>query len=307
MTKLVATTVVHGASPGMSHGGAYIIDLGRQTVFQTVDLKSEDIEWFGDEGGRGLRGIAIDGETVYLATSNELRAYDRKFKFLEAWRNPYLANCHGICIYQRRLYLASTGNDCILAFDLDNHQFNWAMRVQSERFRFAPSTFDPMSPDGPLFVNKLHLTSVHCNETGMRISGLKSGGVLHFNGKKIGMSLELPAGAQDARFFRNGAVFNDSRAGVLRYVGNDDGEEDRALPVPFYTPSDHDGEDGDDIRVLKRGYARGLCVLSDTVVAGGCTPAGISVHDLKENKRLMTVTFTKDVRTAINCIEIWPF
>jgi hypothetical protein len=58
--------------------------------------------------------------------------------------------------------------------------------------------------------------------------------------------------------------------------------------------------------MLKRGYARGLCVLSGTVVAGGSTPAGISLYDLKENRKLLTVRFTRNQREAINDIMLWP-
>ena len=308
MSKLIATTVVHGASQGESHGGAFIVDLDKQAVFQTIDQNSEDIEWFGDEGGRGLRGIAIDDETIYIAASNQLLAYDRAFKLIGAWQNPYLADCHGICIHQRNLFLACTGNDCILAFDLDKKEFHWGMLVMTENFQFRPVTFDPMDPDGPLLMNKLHLNSVQCGTGGMHIAGLNTGGLLFFNGKEISMSVQLPNGAQDARLFRNGVLFNDSRAGVLRYTGDDDeGVEDRAMAVPFFTESDHTRHDSDEVRLLKRGYGRGLCVLSDKVVAGGCTPAGLSLYDLKENNRLMTVTFTKEVRTATNCIEVWPW
>jgi len=284
----------------------FLVDLDKQAVFQTIDRDSEEIEWFGDEGGRGLRGIAFDGETIYVAASNELIAYDRRFKFIESWQNPYLSNCHGICVYQRNLFLTSTGNDCILAFDLDEKKFHWAMRVLSEQFQFRPLTFDPMNPDGPLFINKLQLNKVLCETGGMYIEGMNTSGILHFNGEEINMSVQLPQGAQDARFFRNGVLFNDSKAGVLRYTGEDDeGVEDRAMAVPFFTQSDHTPHDSNAVRMLKRGYGRGLCVLSEKVVAGGCTPAGVSLYDLQENQRLMTVTFTRDVRMAINCLEVW--
>ena len=298
---------MHGASPGESHGGAFLVDLDRQAVFQTIDQDSEDIEWFGDEGGRGLRGIAFDGDTLYIAASGKLLAYSRDFEFLESWQNPFLVNCHGIFVFQRKLYLASTGNDCILAFDLDEKKFNWAMQVKSEHYRFKPLAFDPGEAGGPLIINKLHLNSVRCAAGGMHIAGLNTDGVLHFNGQDITMSVELPPGAQDARFFRKGVLFNDSHAGVLRYTGDDEGNEDRAMAIPFFTESDHSPHDSSAIRMLKRGYARGLCVLSDTVVAGGCTPAGVSVYDLRENKRLMSVAFTRDVRVAVNCLEVWPF
>jgi hypothetical protein len=304
--RLIATTVLHGAQAGEVHGGAYVINLDRQAVHQTVKLDSQDIEWVGAEGGRGLRGIAIDGEDIYLSSSNRLLRYDQQFRLTESWQNPYLVNCHGICIYQRKLFLVSTGNDCILTFDLDEKKFDWGMQVITENFQFQGKAFDPMGSDGPMFINTLQLSRVQCGDDGMYISGLNTGGLLHFNGEKIYMSVELPKGAQDARFFRNGVVFNDSRSGVLRYTGSKEDIEDRAMPLPFFLDSDHAHRDSDQQRMLKRGYARGLCVLSDTVVAGGCTPAGLSLFDLKNNKRLMTVTFTKDVNMAINCIEAWP-
>jgi len=291
---------------GQNHGGAYLIDLVKQAVFQKVAYDSEDIEWFGEEGGRGLRGIAFEGETIYISTSNSLLAYDQRFKLIESWRNPYLANCQGICVYQRKLFLACAENDCILSFDLDDKKFHWALQVQSERFQFRPLIFDPLGSDGPLFINKLQLRTVHSDDTGLYFSGLKTGGLLRFNGEVIHMHVELPNGAQDAQQFRNGVIFNDSRAGVLRYAGDDDGAEDRALPISFFTESDHAPDDPDETRMLKRGYGRGLCILSATVVAGGSTPAGVSLYNIRENKGLMTVRFTKNVREAVNCIQVWP-
>ena len=241
---------------------------------------------------------------MYIAASNRLLAYNKRLKLIESWQNPYLADCRGICIYQRRLFLASGGNDCILSFDLDEKKFHWALKVQSEHFQFGPVIFDPLGADGPLLINKLHLRNVHCSEGGMYISGLKTGGILHFNGKEIYMLAELPDGAQDAQLFRNGVIFNDSHAGVLRYAGDDDGAEDRAMAIQFFTESDHARNDPDETRRLKRGYGSGLCTLSNSVVAGGSTPAGVSLYDLKENKRLMTVRFTKSVREAVNCIAV---
>ena len=305
MTKLIATTVVHGTEAGEVHGCAYLVDLVNQEVLRRISYDSDDIEWFGQEGGRGLRGIAFDNDTLYIAASNALLAYDKHFKLIESWRNSYLLNCHGICIFERKLFLASSGNDCILAFDLDDKKFDWAMQIQSQQFQFKPLTFDPQEADGPLPINKLHLNSVACGEQGMYIGGRNTSGLLHFNGATIQMSVELPEGAQDACLFRHGVIFNDSHKGVIRYSGSDKETEDRAISVPFFTASDHAENDPHEARSLKRGYARGLCVLSGASVAGGCTPAGVSIYDLRENRRLLTVNFTRDVREAVNCIDVF--
>ena len=171
-------------------------------------------------------------------------------------------------------------------------KFHWALQVQSDDYQYRPRPFDPIGSEGPLFINKLHLRNIRCGESGLFISGSNTDGVLHFNGESIRMMAELPRGAQDARMFRNGFVFNDSRAGVLRYSGDNDGSEDRALAVPYFDQSDHAPLDSDEDHMLKRGYGRGLCVLSGKVVAGGSTPAGVSLYNLKENKRLLTVRST---------------
>jgi len=283
-----------------------VIDLANQAVFNPLKYDFPNIEWFGQEGGRGLRGVALDGDTVYICAGGRLLAYDTKFRQTGSWQNPYLANCQGISIHQREMFLACAGNDCLLAFDLDEKKIHWAMHIRSERHQFRPAAFDPSTPDGPIPVNKLHLRSVRCSEGGIYFSGMNTGGLLHFNGQKIQMLAELPAGAQDAQVFRNGVVFNDSRAGVLRYAGDDEGSEDRAMPVPYFEASDHSDRDTDETRMLKRGYGRGLCVLSGTAVAGGSTPAGITLYDLRANRKLLTVRFTKDPREAINDIIVWP-
>ena len=80
-------------------------------------------------------------------------------------------------------------------------------------------------------LNKLHLNNVHCTQGGMYLTGLKTGGMLLFNGREVQMAVELPPGTHNARPFRDGVLFNDTEANVLRYAGRD-GAEDRAMRVP---------------------------------------------------------------------------
>ena len=155
--KLVTTSVVRGSYQGESHGGVYLIDLEKREVRQTLDWNKADIDWQGRGRDRGLRGIAFDGEIVYIAASDELFAYTPDFELLGSWRNQYLKHCHEIAVWERRLFLTSTGFDSILGFDLDRREFSWAMHVASHEFRFKGVTFDPRGNDGPLMLNKLHI------------------------------------------------------------------------------------------------------------------------------------------------------
>lgn len=304
--KLVTTSVVRGSNQGESHGGVYLIDLDNQAVHQTIDWNKADIDWQGRGWDRGLRGIEFDGETVYIAASDELFAYTPGFELIDSWRNRYLKHCHEIFVYERTLYLTSTGFDSVLGFDLDARRFHWAMHVATNNFKFRGARFDPLSDDGPLMLNKLHINNVVCNARGMYLGGMRTGGMLHFNGKSIHMAAELPPGAHNAQPFRDGVLFNDSEANALRYGGRGEGHEDRAMRVPKYPLEDLTHVDPDN-RLARQGFARGLCALSDTVVAGGSSPSTITLYDLAANKRLLQVNLTKDIRNAIHGLEIWPY
>ncbi|MSQ97906.1 MAG: hypothetical protein EXR85_01185 [Xanthomonadales bacterium] len=302
--KLLTTSVVRGSHTLGSQGGVYLIDLEHQAVVQTLDWNKADIGWQGRGWERGFRGIAFDKETVFLAAGDELFAYSPDFRRIASWRNRYLKHCDEIVVYGRTLFLASTGFDSILAFDLDTQEFNWAMQVKEKDFHFQGSTFDPRLDDGPLMLNKLHINNVYCDSNGMYISGLQTGGMLHFNGKTVLMSAELPSGSHNARPFRDGVLFNDSAAHVLRYSGRNSDAEDRAMAVPAFAAKDllHDHSDG-----AEPGFARGLCVLSTTVIAGGSSPSTVSLYDLAANCRLLSVNLSTDVRNAILGLVCWPY
>jgi hypothetical protein len=305
--KLVTTSVVRGSHQGESHGGVYLIDLDRREVTQTLDWNKTGIDWQGRGWDRGLRGIAFDGDIVYIAASDELFAYTPDFKLVSSWRNPYLKHCHEISVWERRLFLASTGFDSVLAFDLDAREFNWAMQVATQQFRFKGRPFDPRGEDGPLMLNKLHINNVHCTKGGMYLSGLRTGGMLLFNGRDIQMAVELPPGTHNARPFRDGVLFNDTEANMLRYAGRGEGLEDRAMSVPRYPADALLNRDVDQSQVARQGFARGLCVLSDALVAGGSSPSTISVYDLPRSEGVLSVNLTMDVRNTIHGLGVWPY
>ncbi len=306
MVKLITTSVVRGSQQGDSHGGVYVLDLEKQDIHQVVDWNTTDIDWQGRGWDRGLRGIAIDGDTVYIVASDALFAFSQDFKLIGSWRCPYLRHAHEMSIHDRSLFVVSTGYDSILSFDLDKKKFHWALHVDLDGFSFKASVYDSMGDDGPLLLNKLHLNNVHTNKNGMYISGLKSGGMLHFNGEDVRMSVILPQGTHNAQPFRDGVLFNDSKADAVRYSSRS-GEEDRALSIPTYDHDKIENHGIDDTKVARQGFGRGLCVINDRIVAAGSSPSTISLHDLQESKTLLSVNLSMDIRNAIHGLEIWPF
>ena len=110
---------------------------------QVLDWNTMDIDWQGRGWDRGLRGIAFDGDTVYIAASDELFAYTPDFEPIGSWRNPYLKHCHEICRHERMLFVTSTGFDSILGFDLDQRRFSWGLQILAHGEGFAGQPFDP--------------------------------------------------------------------------------------------------------------------------------------------------------------------
>ena len=304
MTTLIATSVVRGARQGESHGGAYLIDLDRQRVAQTLDWNKMDIEWEGRGWDRGLRGIAFDGDKVCLAASDELFLYTPSFEKIASRRNPYLKHCHEIFRYQRRLYLTSTGFDSLLGFDLDKGRFSWGLRLSYDGSAFNGTPFDPNSSQGPMPGNRLHLNTVFCNSKGMFLSGLRTGGVLVFNGRTISRWASLPQGTHNAQPYREGVLFNDTQANLVRYVSR---TTQWAFPVPRYDEDELTHTDLDDARIARQAFGRGLCPLEGGLIAAGSSPSTVALHDLDAGKTLQRVTLSYDIRNAIHGLEAWPW
>jgi hypothetical protein len=130
--------------------------------------------------------------------------------------------------------------------------------------------------------------------------------MLQFSGKRVHMAVELPPGTHNARPFRDGVLFNDTEAGTLRYSGRDD-REDRVIEVPTYDPAMLTFRNADTSGIARQGFARGLCVLSDSIVAGGSSPSTITVYDLRANEMLLSVNLTRDIRNAIHGLAAWPY
>lgn len=304
MTALIATSVVRGTRQGESHGGVYLVDLERERVVQAIDWNTVDIDWQGRGWDRGLRGIAFDGDRIFIAASDELFAWDREFRKLGSWRSPYLRHCHEISRFRRRLYLTSTGFDSLLGFDLDRNRFAWGLHVSRHGDGYRGLPFDPTGESGPPPTNELHLNSVVALEQGLYFSGLRAGGLLKFDGRHIRRVATLPPGTHNAQPHRDGILFNDTEADAVRFVSP---QAECAFRVPRYEEHLLTHRELGDPRIARQAFGRGLCVFDDHLVAAGSSPSTIAIHDLQRVKTTLTITLSFDIRNAIHGLEVWPF
>jgi hypothetical protein len=204
------------------------------------------------------------------------------------------------------IFLTSTGFDSLLAFDLDKKQFVWGFHLQRQYDQWAGHTFDPCSDMGPRPVNEYHINMVHTDNTGIYLSGLRTNALLHLNSKmEVSEICSLPTGVHNARPYRDGLLFNDTASDCVRYVGADG--RNQAFKIDTYDEADIEFAGIDDSNVARQGFGRGLCPVDDRFVAGGSSPATISLYDLEADQIVGSVNLNMDIRNTIHGLELWPY
>jgi hypothetical protein len=303
---LIATSVVRGSQQGESHGGIYTVDFERQTGEQHVDWNTSDIDFEGRGADRGLRGIAFDGDDVYVAASDELFCYDRNFQIKASFKNRYLKHCHEIVRKDRYLFLTSTGFDSILGFNLDTQKFDWGFRLTRAYEHWDGYAFDPRTHAGPAAVNDFHINMVNVADEGIFLSGLHTEACLHLSQDwKVTEYCSLPAGTHNAQPWQGGVLFNDTRSDAVRYVPRDG--QQCAFRVKTYPEDQIESAGMDDSKIARQGFGRGLCVISDRLVAAGSSPSTITIYDVQTRQVVGSVNLSMDIRNAIHGLEVWPW
>ena len=304
LPTLIATSVVRGSQQGESHGGVYTVDFEKQQGEQRIDWNTGEIDWEGRGADRGLRGIAFDGDDVYIAASDELFVYDREFNRLRSYKCRYLKHCHEICRVDQRIFLTSTGFDSLLSFDLNSRKFDWGFHLQKEYEKWAGYAFDPTSESGPRPVNDFHINMVHVESTGIYFSGLRLSALLHLNDKmRVSEVCNLPTGTHNARPWKDGVLFNDTANDCVRYVSRDGTE--KAFKVVSYDESLIEFAGIDDSKIARQAFARGLCPVDERFIAVGSSPSTITLYDVQTNQKVGSVNLSMDIRNAIHGLEVW--
>jgi hypothetical protein len=306
LPKLIATSVVRGSKQGESHGGVFTVDFETQEGAQHVDWNTDEIDWEGRGADRGLRGIAFDGDEIYIAASDELFVYDRNFSMLRSHKNRYLKHCHEIVRLDRRIFLTSTGFDSLLSFNLDSREFDWGFQFQKPYDQWSGFVFDPQTESGPRPVNDFHINMVHMDQTGIYVSGLRTQAMLHINDRmEVSEVCNLPGGTHNARPWKEGVIFNDTSSDCVRYVSRDGIE--KAYKIHSYDESKIEFAGIDDSKIARQAFGRGLCPVGDRFIAAGSSPSTITLYDTETNQKVGFVNLSMDIRNAIHGLEVWPY
>lgn len=313
LPTVLVSSVIRSAHLGESHGGLYLVDLATGTRRRMVDWNTCDINWAGRGLDRGLRGIAFDGEEVWVAAADELFVFDRNFRQLRSYRNRYLRHCHEIACDGDRLYLTSTGFDSVLEFDIPRAKFThgWMIREQrvaDGKLRLDYRTFEPESVQGPTAGDSIHINNVSATDGQIHVSALKLPALLRIDRTGVRQAAVAPFKTHNVQPHRGRLVLNNTGAerAELRTF---DGTKVRDFSVPRYRGEDLVNGDLPEDHA-RQAFGRGLAVhphdQGETLIIGS-SPATLSAFDLDSGERLACWGLTMDVRNAVHGLAVWPF
>ena len=319
LPMVLVSSVIRSKHKGESHGGVYLVDLESGRFEQVVDWDTVDIDWAGRGEDRGLRGIAFHRGEVWIAASDEIFVFDRAFRIVRSFRNPFLRHCHEMCIAGGRLYLTSTGFDSVLVFDLDSGRFVWGYTMRDPSVAPAPPAtlvaesgpFDPAGAAGPAPGDTVHINNVHVEAGTLFVAALRLPTLFTLSAHGLDRYASVPVGTHNARPLAwhgtQGVLANCTHDDVIRLMDRD-GAVLREYPVPAYPeaellhanlPRDH----------ARQAFGRGLCVIADGLFCAGSSPSTVSVYDLGSERPepLRRINLTMDVRNAVHGLAVWPY
>lgn len=310
-SRVLVSTICRGSRMGEASGHLYVVDpeRGVRSACPAPPPAWLDREPNPRGGIRGGRGLAADGDTVYVANGAGVLRYDRSWRRLAEIGHPWCGNVHDVAVRDGRLWVCSTANDALAAFDAagrltDLIDLRPAGGLAGDRRRFRAG-IDYRDPAGylPDRSDRLHANGIAFDADGAPVVTLglaqadapgrpRRGLIARADGRGAPVAV-----AGDARVpihnvapGADGALLTlDTGAGALCVLGPDGAP---AASLTLAPPAPH-------------GFLRGLCP-----AAGGRLLVGdrnrLLVVDLGAGRIARALTLSRSVREAVYAIAPLP-
>ena len=117
--RYLVSTICRGSRTGSPSGYLYVVDIvkglqGACPVPTSPNLVREPNPRGGIRGGRGL---AIAGNSLYIANGTEILRFDHAWRHDQLISHPWCGNVHDIAFHDDRLWVCSTASDAIAIFN----------------------------------------------------------------------------------------------------------------------------------------------------------------------------------------------
>ncbi|MCC6488389.1 MAG: hypothetical protein IT364_12905 [Candidatus Hydrogenedentes bacterium] len=120
MARLLVSSIVREASPLEISGYLYTVDVDECAVRERtpfIEAPLRDLDPNPRGGMRGARGIAVDGDDVYVANFSAVYRFDTQWRCQGVISHPGCADIHEIAFHDGSLWVTSTRNDTLMRFD----------------------------------------------------------------------------------------------------------------------------------------------------------------------------------------------
>jgi len=295
--KIAITTVVRAAKQGDVHGGFYVIDYpSKEIVYQSTC--KEDFGGDNERGGeRGLRGVAVADDRIYIAGSSSVSILDAEtFKTISSRHDKqHLDSVHEICYYDDHLWLTSTGQDCIVKLDKHLNMVEcWhILGVQHEIHHTVADKVKVDSTSG--LQDKIHVNSISAHNDRLVFAGALTP---LYDFETLEEVQDLVIGG----FTHNFEEYPDLTLANKTYV------EKLEVITPydriFYAIPKYRGEIEEvDDEIAKANWMRGMA-RKDNLVFLGSSPARILVFDLYRRIFIDEIKLSNDPRCCVHGIDL---
>lgn len=296
---VLASHLVRSSKPGEIHGGLYLADFNNKKYKCIMDW-SDPINWQGRGADRGLRGVSVvDKNTIYVLTSRSLLLLDGKFRVVKRFENEYLLFCHEIWRFNNKLFIASTGYDSIISFNLNTKKFDDGFCVRGKLLkRFNPNQNGQLKDN-----DTMHINNVYADERGIFFCGTSLDKLYRIKNNNVEIYCNSPKGTHNCRPFNSSEIiYNDTKRNCTVIRKNGGGGEFK-FPIKVIPRQNMTSLQGNDA-IAKQPFARGL-VVDKGYIINGSSPALLSCYDISSKKKVKEIKMSNDIRVTIHGMAVY--
>ncbi len=315
MHRLLVTTITRECAVLETSGYLYVVDVDDAIVLARcpmVEAPLRELDPNPRGGMRGGRGVAVDGDEIYIANFSAVYRFDAQWRCLNVLSHPACADIHDIAIHDGFVWVTSTRNDLLFQFHPDGRFIEClnvrtlepvreftdqaGIRFPNEAGMLDADLREPQSHDS-VMSDGTHLNGIAFDPEGKMVLSL---GRIDANGHSLSM-LVSSNGADgwdglafdDATVPRHNVVLsdgcmihNDTPSGEIVLIDALNGAERRRIAV------------GDR-------YLRGLMQLDDGRLVVGAQNE-LAIVALREAESRVTIRLSNDPRESVHSIAELP-
>ena len=312
MTRLLVSTIVREAASLEISGYLYTVDVCENAVRERcpfIEAPMRDLDPNPRGGMRGARGIAVDGDEVFVANYSVVYRFDSQWRCIGVISNPDCADIHDIAIHEGSLWITSTRNDLLMEFDREGqlrarmnlraadslaelHHSGWWRSPEGIDFR------DPRTHDKTRY-DSLHVNGLSFGPDNSLVVSL--GQMASANGAQSGLLRLDSTGASAMTWMQDDATVPRHNAlylpeGMLLVNDTPRGEVVCLDPI---SGLEHKRID------IGAGYLRGLAQLDDGRIVTGAQQ-DLALVDPRAPDAPCFIRLSHDARESVHSIAVLP-